>query len=96
MHYALNIVCHWLCLTTVTSAGIRVNAVRPGIVATNIHGPGMTPDKVDGFAANKQLMKRAGRAPEVAKLAVFLLSDDASFMTASLHDCDGSFSVVAN
>ena len=86
--------CHWPYLTAVASVGIRVNAVRPGIVATSIHGPDMAPDEVDAFAADKQLVKRAGRSQEVAKLAVFLLSDDASFMTGSLHDCDGGFAVV--
>ena len=56
----------------------------------------MTPDKVDGWASDHYLLKLAARSPEVAKMAVFLLSDDASFMTASHYDVDGGFTVVAN
>ena len=77
-------------------AGIRVNAIRPGIVQTNIMGEGMTEDSYNEFASGHHLIKRAGKPEEIAKLAAFLLSEDGSFMTASLHDVDGGFAVVAN
>jgi 3-oxoacyl-[acyl-carrier protein] reductase len=73
-----------------------VNAVRPGVVATNIFGEGASADFVDEFAKDKHLMKRAGRSEEVARLVAFLLSDDSSLMTASLVDIDGGFAVNCN
>jgi NAD(P)-dependent dehydrogenase (short-subunit alcohol dehydrogenase family) len=73
-----------------------VNAVRPGVVATNIFGEGASVEFVDGFAKDKHLIKRAGRSEEVARLVAFLLSDDSSLMTASLLDIDGGFAVCCN
>jgi NAD(P)-dependent dehydrogenase (short-subunit alcohol dehydrogenase family) len=72
-----------------------VNAVRPGVVATNLFD-GASVDVVDEDARGKQLMKRAGRSEEVARLVAFLLSDDSSLMTASLLDIDAGFAVTSN
>ena len=77
-------------------AGIRVNAVRPGIVSTGILGPQMTEGLWDKFAASKSLATRAGRAAEVAMFVAYLLSEESEFINASMHDLDGGWSVVAN
>ena len=56
--------------------GIRVNAVRPGIIETEIHASGGTPDRVAQMAPQLP-MQRAGTAEEVAEAIVWLLSDAA-------------------
>jgi NAD(P)-dependent dehydrogenase (short-subunit alcohol dehydrogenase family) len=73
--------------------GTRVNAVAPGIVATDIWE--MDTDDTDQFAADKQLMGRAGRADEVAKMVAFLASEDGSFVTGSISVVDGGWSLKA-
>ena len=73
-----------------------MNAVRPGIVATGILGPGMEEEQWDKFGASKSLAERAGRAEEVGKFVAYLLSDDSAIINASMHDLDGGWSVVAN
>jgi NAD(P)-dependent dehydrogenase (short-subunit alcohol dehydrogenase family) len=80
-------------LTSWMSAGIRVNAIRPGVVKTSIFGPDMTPEKIDAFGASVHLMPRAGTTEEIGKLTSFLLSDDSSFITGSLIDIDGGFAI---
>jgi NAD(P)-dependent dehydrogenase (short-subunit alcohol dehydrogenase family) len=72
----------------VAEEGIRVNAVRPGLIETEIHASGGIPDRV------KQLehlvpMKRGGTAEEVAQAIVWLLSPEASYTTMSLVDVSG-------
>ncbi len=72
----------------VAAEGIRVNAVRPGLIDTGIHASGGIPDRV------KQLehlvpMQRGGRADEVAQAIVWLLSPEASYTTMSLVDVTG-------
>lgn len=74
-------------------AGIRVNAIRPGIVSTGILGPDMTEEKWDAFGASKSLAERAGRPEEVATFVAFLLSDESEFVNASMHDMDGGWAV---
>ena len=69
--------------------GIRVNAVRPGLIDTEIHASGGRPDRVEqlkGFVP----MQRGGTADEVAQLIVWLLSDAASYTTMSLIDVSGA------
>lgn len=67
---------------------IRVNAVRPGLIETEIHASGGLPDRVNDL---KHLvpMKRGGTADEVAEAIVWLLSDAASYTTMSLLDVSG-------
>ncbi len=67
---------------------IRVNAVRPGLIETEIHASGGLPDRVNDL---KHLvpMKRGGAADEVAEAIVWLLSDAASYTTMSLLDVSG-------
>ena len=68
--------------------GIRVNAVRPGIIETEIHASGGEPDRVARMAAGLP-MQRAGTAEEVAEAIVWLLSDAASYTTGSILEVTG-------
>jgi len=68
--------------------GIRVNAVRPGIIETEIHASGGQPDRIRQMAPLVP-MQRAGSAEEVAQAIVWLLSDDASYTTGTLLDVTG-------
>jgi NAD(P)-dependent dehydrogenase (short-subunit alcohol dehydrogenase family) len=71
-----------------------VNAVAPGIVHTNLVGPGVSLEVFDDMAAPMQLITRAGKPEEIAKFVCFLLSDDASFTTGSILGIDGGASIV--
>lgn len=68
--------------------GIRVNAVRPGFIYTDIHASGGEPNRVERV---KELvpMKRGGQAEEVARAILWLLSDEASFTTGAFIDVTG-------
>ena len=68
--------------------GIRVNAVRPGIIETEIHASGGVPDRVAQMLPLLP-MQRAGSAEEVAEAIVFLLSDAASYTTGSILEVTG-------
>jgi NAD(P)-dependent dehydrogenase (short-subunit alcohol dehydrogenase family) len=72
----------------VAEEGIRVNAVRPGFIYTEMHASGGEPGRVDRV---KDLvpMKRGGSADEVARAILWLLSDEASFTTGSFIDVAG-------
>lgn len=72
----------------VAAEGIRVNAVRPGIIDTEIHASGGLPDRVRDLA-HLVPMQRGGSAEEVAQAIVWLLSDAASYTTMSLLDVSG-------
>lgn len=72
----------------VADEGIRVNAIRPGIIATDIHAKGGEPGRIDRLAPIIP-MQRAGTAEEIAKSILWLLSDDASYITGSLLDVGG-------
>jgi NAD(P)-dependent dehydrogenase (short-subunit alcohol dehydrogenase family) len=72
----------------VAAEGIRVNAVRAGIIYTEIHASGGEPGRVDRMKAFVP-MRRGGTAEEVAKAIVWLLSDDASYTTGSFVDVSG-------
>jgi NAD(P)-dependent dehydrogenase (short-subunit alcohol dehydrogenase family) len=68
--------------------GIRVNAVRPGFIYTDIHASGGEPNRVDRVKAFVP-MRRGGTPDEVAQAIVWLLSDDASFTTGACLDVAG-------
>ncbi|WP_214476954.1 SDR family oxidoreductase [Mesorhizobium sp. dw_380] len=68
--------------------GIRVNAVRPGIIDTDIHASGGQPDRVERFR-DMLPMKRAGTADEVAGAVLYLLSDAASYTTGAILNVSG-------
>jgi NAD(P)-dependent dehydrogenase (short-subunit alcohol dehydrogenase family) len=72
----------------VAQEGIRVNAVRPGFIYTDIHASGGEPKRVDRVKAFVP-MQRGGTADEVARAILWLLSDDASFTTGSFIDVTG-------
>lgn len=72
----------------VAEEGIRVNAVRPGIIYTDIHASGGEPGRVDRVKASVP-MKRAGTAEEVARAILWLLSGEASFTTGSFVEVAG-------
>jgi NAD(P)-dependent dehydrogenase (short-subunit alcohol dehydrogenase family) len=68
--------------------GIRVNAVRPGLIETEIHASGGLPDRVRDLA-HQVPMQRGGTADEVAQAIVWLLSPEASYTTMSLVEVSG-------
>jgi NAD(P)-dependent dehydrogenase (short-subunit alcohol dehydrogenase family) len=72
----------------VATEGIRVNAVRPGIIETEIHASGGLPDRAREMAPMVP-MQRAGSADEVAAAIVWLLSDAASYTTGAVLDVTG-------
>lgn len=72
----------------VVSEGIRVNCVRPGIINTELHAKGGEPERIKRIAPSIP-MQRAGEPEEVAKTILWLLSDDASYITGSLVDVSG-------
>jgi NAD(P)-dependent dehydrogenase (short-subunit alcohol dehydrogenase family) len=72
----------------VAAEGIRVNAVRPGLIETEIHASGGLPDRVKDLQ-HLVPMQRGGTAEEVAQSIVWLLSDAASYTTMSLLDVSG-------
>lgn len=73
----------------VANEGIRVNAVRPGLIDTEIHASGGRPERLRELAPQIP-MQRGGTADEVAQLIVWLLSDAASYTTMSLVDVSGA------
>jgi NAD(P)-dependent dehydrogenase (short-subunit alcohol dehydrogenase family) len=74
--------------TEVAAQGIRVNAVRPGLIYTEMHADGGEPGRVDRIAPNLP-MKRGGQAIEVAETIDWLLSEQASYVTGNLVDVAG-------
>jgi len=72
----------------VAAEGIRVNAVRPGLIETDIHASGGLPNRVQELA-HQVPMQRGGSADEVAQAIVWLLSPEASYTTMSLVDVSG-------
>lgn len=78
---------HGLALEVATE-GIRVAAVRPGIIDTEIHASGGEPDRARAMAGHLP-MKRPGRVEEVASAVLWLLSDGASYTTGAILDVSG-------
>lgn len=72
----------------VATEGIRVNAVRPGLIETEIHASGGLPHRAREVAPQVP-MQRAGRADEVAESIVWLLSEKSSYTTGALLDVAG-------
>jgi NAD(P)-dependent dehydrogenase (short-subunit alcohol dehydrogenase family) len=72
----------------VSLEGIRVNAVRPGIIATEIHASSGDPDRAQRLAPDIPL-RRPGTAEEVAQAILWLASDEASYCTGTILDVAG-------
>lgn len=72
----------------VAAEGIRVNAVRPGIIETDIHASGGLPNRARDLAPLVP-MQRAGTATEVAEAIVWLLSEKSSYTTGAIIDVAG-------
>ncbi len=72
----------------VATEGIRVNAVRPGVIHTDIHASGGEPGRVERVAPSVP-MQRGGDAIEVARTILWLASDEASYITGTIVDCSG-------
>ncbi len=72
----------------VAAEGIRVNAVRPGIIDTDIHAAAGLPDRARDIAPQLP-MKRAGTVDEVADAILYLLSPHASYITGAVLDVSG-------
>ena len=72
----------------VAAEGIRVNAVRPGIIDTDIHASGGQPQRAQQLATSIP-MQRSGTADEVASAILWLLGEGASYTTGALLDVGG-------
>lgn len=72
----------------VAAEGIRVNAVRPGLIYTDIHASGGEAGRVDRLKHGVP-MQRGGSAEEVARLILWLAGEESSYTTASLVECSG-------
>ena len=72
----------------VAGEGIRVAAIRPGLIDTEIHASGGEPDRAHRLS-HAVPMKRVGTAHEIANAIVWLMSDDASYVTSAILDVSG-------
>jgi NAD(P)-dependent dehydrogenase (short-subunit alcohol dehydrogenase family) len=72
----------------VATEGIRVNAVRPGVVYTDIHASGGEPNRVERVKEHVP-MKRGSQPDELARAILWLLSDEASYSTGAILDVSG-------
>src|SRR5262249_12891361 len=68
----------------VGAEGVRVNAVRPGLIHTELHARGGTPGRAAG-----RPRRRGGQPAEVAAAVLWLLSDEASYVTGAILDVAG-------
>lgn len=72
----------------VAAEGIRVAAIRPGLIDTEIHASGGEPDRAHRLAPTVP-MKRIGTAGEIANAILWLISDEASYVTGAILDVSG-------
>ncbi|HEV8633863.1 MAG TPA: 3-oxoacyl-ACP reductase family protein [Chloroflexota bacterium] len=74
--------------------GIRVNCIHPGLIETDMTAWVMKDPQVLPVVLDKIAMKRAGRPDEIGRVAVFLASDDASYVTGQSLYVDGGFQIL--
>ena len=74
--------------TEAAGEGIRVAAIRPGLIDTDIHASGGDPERAHRLSSSVP-MKRVGTAEEIANAIVWLMSDDASYVTSAILDVSG-------
>jgi NAD(P)-dependent dehydrogenase (short-subunit alcohol dehydrogenase family) len=72
----------------VAEEGIRVNAVRPGFIHTELHAKGGEPERVERVKTLVP-MRRGGQPEEVASAILWLLSEEASYVTGTIVDVSG-------
>src|SRR5205807_9981958 len=72
----------------VADEGIRVAAIRPGLIDTEIHASGGEPDRAHRLA-HMVPMQRVGTADEIANAILWLMSDEASYVTGTILDVSG-------
>ncbi|MGO4354554.1 SDR family oxidoreductase [Rhizobium sp. RAF36] len=72
----------------VATEGVRVNAIRPGIIDTDIHASGGLPDRARDMASSIP-MQRPGTAAEVADAVLYLLSSNSSYVTGAIMNVSG-------
>jgi NAD(P)-dependent dehydrogenase (short-subunit alcohol dehydrogenase family) len=72
----------------IAAQGIRVCGIRPGLIDTDIHASGGEPDRAQRLAPMVP-MKRVGKAEEIANAIVWLMSDEASYVTGTTLDVSG-------
>jgi len=72
----------------VATEGVRVNAIRPGIIDTDIHASGGQPERARQLTPQIP-MQRPGRADEIATMILWLLSEEASYTTGAVIDITG-------
>lgn len=77
------------CAIELRSQGVRSNSIQPGIIASS-----MSQDIMEDPINNKELINNMGKPEDVARLAVYLLSDAASFVTGSSFVIDGGLSLI--
>lgn len=77
------------CAIELYGRGIRANSIEPGVIATP-----MSQDIEEGYLCNKKLHKFIGKPEDVARLAVYLLSDASSFVTGANFVIDGGYSIA--
>ena len=82
-----------------TDKGIRVNGISPGYITTNIfNNTGLTQEQIEGTVAAitpTLPFKRFGKAEEIAKTALFLASDDASYIHGAEIAVDGGLAAIS-
>ena len=86
--FDINVIGSFVCAREVAAEGIRVNAVRPGLIETDIHASGGLPDRVRDLA-HLVPMQRGGTAEEVAEAIVWLMSDASPYTTMSFLEVSG-------